>query len=56
MILCLSSDARNLHSAVGMVARLHTRKTEQFWFVYRQGVEMYCKASILAVGPTRPSI
>jgi hypothetical protein len=54
MMLCLLSDVCKVHSAVGNVARLH--KSEQFWFVSRQGVEIYCKASRLALGPFRPSI
>jgi len=42
MIRCLLSDVCKVHSAVGNVARLY--KSEQFWFVSRQGVELYCKA------------
>jgi len=48
------SDVCKVHSAVGIVAGLH--KSEKFWFVSWQGVERYCKASRLAVGPFRSSI
>jgi hypothetical protein len=54
MILCLLSDVCKVHSAVGMVAGLH--KSGQFWAVSRQGVELYYKASRLAVGPFRSPI
>ena len=39
MILCLLRDVCRVHSAVGTLARLH--KSEQFWFVFRQGVDIY---------------